>query len=243
MAPVQGRPFLTAAWRDLLMINWAVDPALLMPHLPRGVELDAWEGRHFVSLVGFQFLDTRLWGVPIPFHQKFCEVNLRFYVRRRTAQETRRGVVFIREIVARRAVTALARWLYNENYHTLPMRADVALRNGGCHVEYAWRDRAAWGHLAAESTAPWQAADPAAQFITEHYWGYTRQRDGGTMEYRVDHPVWRVRPPASFHVQGEFQKLYGDALGHHLQCPPDSAFIAEGSTVAVFCGQRLREHG
>ena len=243
MAPVQGRPFLTAAWRDLLMINWAVDPALLMPHLPRGVELDAWEGRHFVSLVGFRFLGTRLCGVPIPFHQEFCEVNLRFYVRRKVAQEVRRGVVFIREIVARRAVTALARWLYNENYHTLPMQADVMMRDDACRLAYAWRGRTAWGRLQAESTAPWQAADPAAQFITEHYWGYTRQRDGGTMEYRVDHPAWRVRPASAFHVDGDFVELYGDVLGRQLRCPPDSVFIAEGSPVAVFGGRRLSEHG
>ena len=31
-APV--RPFLTAEWRDLLMVNFAVDPSLLAPHVP-----------------------------------------------------------------------------------------------------------------------------------------------------------------------------------------------------------------
>ncbi len=224
------------------MVNWAVPPALLMPYVPRGVVLDPWEGRHWMSLVGFRFLDTRIGGVRIPFHQEFCEVNLRFYVGRLVAGEWRRGVVFLRELVARRAVTALARWCYHENYLTLPMRAAVSNTPDACEVEYGWRSRSGWSTLAARSTAPWEDAGPEAKFITEHFWGYSRQRDGATREYRVDHPMWRVRLPESLRVEGAFEETYGENFAQHLRRAPDSAFVADGSAVSVFAGTRLGDH-
>ena len=116
------------------MLNYAVDPGLLLPLVPSGTELDFFANRAYVSLVGFRFLDTRVLGVPIPFHRDFDEVNLRFYVRRNTGTEIRRGVVFIREIVPRRAIAAIARWVYNENYIALPMRHQITSK----HVTYAW---------------------------------------------------------------------------------------------------------
>ena len=81
------------------MLNYEVDPAILRPFVPAGCELDAWNGRTLVSMVGFRFLDTGVLGIPIPLHRHFDEVNLRFYVGRRPGDEWRRGVVFIKEIV------------------------------------------------------------------------------------------------------------------------------------------------
>src|ERR1700694_5344735 len=91
--------FLRAEWRNLAMLNYEVEPALLARFVPNGTELDRWNGKVFVSLVGFCFLKTEICRISIPFHRNFDEVNLRFYVRRREGNEIRRGVVFIREIV------------------------------------------------------------------------------------------------------------------------------------------------
>ncbi|HKD03053.1 MAG TPA: DUF2071 domain-containing protein, partial [Terriglobales bacterium] len=114
--------FLKADWRNLAMLNYEVEPSVLAAFVPAGTELDRWNGRLFVSLVGFRFLRTRVWGLPIPLHCNFDEVNLRFYVRRMEGSEIRRGVVFIREIVPRRAIATVARNLYGERYVALPMR-------------------------------------------------------------------------------------------------------------------------
>ena len=119
------RPFLTAQWRCLAMVNFEIDPAVLRPFVPVGTELDCWQGRAFVSVVGFLFVDTRVWGWPIPYHRDFEEVNLRFYVRRRAEEGWRRAVVFVKEIVPRAAIAMSARWLYGENYVALPMRHQV----------------------------------------------------------------------------------------------------------------------
>ena len=79
-----------------------------------------------------------------------------------------------------------------------------------------------------------------AEFITEHYWGYTRQRDGGTVEYHVAHPRWRTWTVDAAEVRGDLAELYGAELADVLRRPSDSAFLAEGSVIAVHMPERLR---
>jgi uncharacterized protein len=237
-----ARPFLTAEWRWLAMLNYVVDPDVLLPHVPRATELDVWEGRAYASVVGFRFLRTRVLGVAIPFHRDFDEVNLRFYVRRRGPEGWRRGVVFVKEIVPRAAIAAVARAVYNENYVALPMRhrLDLTPALGGT-VRYAWRHRGRWDGLQVEVRGRAAPLEPGseAEFITEHYWGYAAQRDGGTVEYRVEHPAWRVWTATSAALDCDAEALYGAAFAPYLEEPPHSAFLAEGSRVTVRRGVRV----
>jgi len=193
------RPFLTAAWRDLAMLNYEVPPHLLAQLVPAGTELDEFAGVTLVSLVGFRFLDTRVLGIPVPGHRDFDEVNLRFYVRRRGEDGAwRRGVVFVRELVPRRAIALVARWCYNEPYAAVPMRHDLALEpaadGGPGRAAYSWQIGGRWHRLEVGTVGrpALPAAGSEAEFVTEHYWGYTAQRDGGCKEYQVAHPPWRV---------------------------------------------------
>lgn len=234
-------PFLTARWENLVLLNYACPRALLEPLAPAGTELDSWDGHTLISLVGFLFVDTRLLGVPVPFHRRFEEVNLRFYVRR-SAPDPRRAVVFIRELVPRRAIAAIARVVYNEPYIALPMRHRSSLTPTGGEISYGWRHRGADFELGARVVG---AAGPLpvsseAEFITEHYWGYTRQRDGGTLEYQVEHPPWRVWTAADSWFSGDAGSLYGPDFGALLSSPPRSAFVAVGSPVVVHHGRRLQ---
>jgi uncharacterized protein YqjF (DUF2071 family) len=236
--------FLTAEWRHLAFVNWEAPAALLTPLAPRGTELDGHRGRTFISLVGFRFLRTRLLGVPVPWHRDFDEVNLRFYVRRTVADEVRRAVVFIREVFPRYAIAALARATYNEPYVTRAMRSPIGpARAGGVatNAEYAWRHGSGWCRLAvdADGEPVLPPEDSDAAFITEHYWGYTRQRDGGTIEYRVEHPQWHVRRASAAMVNGDLRGMYGEAFGDILSSPPASAFFADGSRVTVFRPSRI----
>lgn len=240
---VHMKRFLTAEWRHLLMLNYDVPPQVLAPHVPPGTELDSWRGATFVSLVAFRFLNTRVLGLPIPFHRHFEEVNLRFYVRREHRGELRRAVVFLRELVPRRAIAALARAVYNEPYFALPMRSRLAY-DPTPRLEYTWRLAGRWHGCGASGAG--QAALPAAgslaEFITEHYWGYTRQRNGGTIEYRVEHPRWAVWPATDVHVSADLALLYGK-LTSLMTATPRSAFIADGSPVTVSRPQWLGQPG
>ena len=233
--------FLTAEWRYLALLNYAVAPGLLQKFVPQGTELDDWNGTCFLSLVGFRFLKTKVRGICLPFHRNFDEVNLRFYVRRREGSEWRRGVVFIREIVPRWAIAAVARALYNERYVALPMSHQIRSHDGTLEVYYEWIFRGRHNRLSisasGEPAIPSEASE--AHFITEHFWGYSQQRDAGCMEYRVEHPSWAVWQAASASFAGDAAELYGADLGAVLQRPPDSAFLAAGSPVTVFRGRKI----
>jgi len=234
--PITGKPFLTAQWRDLVMLSADVDPALLRPMVPTGTELDDFEGRTFVSLVGFIFMGTRVMGVPIPGHRIFEELNLRFYVRRKSPEgDWRRAVVFVKEIVPRRAVAWVARALYGENYLALPMSHRITQEGDERRVSYGWRFRGeACGLGVTVRGEPTQSrAGSLEEFITEHYWGYTRTRSGRTGEYRVEHPRWRVWNAESHELTGNLAALYGHEFVDVLR-KPSSVFLAEGSEVRVY---------
>jgi uncharacterized protein YqjF (DUF2071 family) len=238
---MQERTFLTAEWRNLVMLNYEVDPALLSNFVPAGTELDRWDGKVFASLVGFRFLKTKVRGIPIPFHRNFDEVNLRFYVRRTVGDEIRRGVVFIKEIVPRWAIAAVARSVYNERYVALPMKHQVKQDESAVFAEYAWRSGPDWSriNISAEGSPELPAAGSQEEFITEHFWGYSAQADGTTVEYRVAHPRWRVWSGRGPRFEGDVTELYGRDLAATLTGPPSSAFLAEGSEVTVFRGQKI----
>ena len=245
MSPVAtppAPPFLTAEWRWLAMLNYEVDPAVLRPLVPNGTELDAWNGVAYASVVGFLFQETRVFGVPVPLHRDFEEVNLRFYVRRRAPEGWRRGVVFVKEIVPRLAVTAVARAVYDENYVTMPMRhwLGISPENGG-DLEYEWRMRRRWWGLRANVRGPARPLVEGSEeeFIVEHYWGYTRRRDGGTTEYRVEHSRWNVWRAESAVLDCDAAVLYGAGFAEALSAGPRSALVADGSPVVVRMGRRL----
>jgi uncharacterized protein len=242
----ESRPFLTAAWRYLVMLNYEVPPALLEPLVPAGTELDTWNGATLASVVGFRFLDTRVIGIPIPGHRDFDEVNLRFYVRRRGEDnQWRRAVVFVRELVPRRAIALVARRCYNEPYTAVPMRHDLQMTGAEDgqpgRAAYAWRVAGRWHGLEARTRGRPALPDPASEaaFTAEHYWGYTRQRDGGSMEYRVEHPPWRVWDAEAAGLDCDVGAVYGAGFAECLRPKPRSAFLAEGSAVTVSRGRRL----
>ena len=233
---MSGRPFLTAQWHHLLLLNYQVEPRLLEPLVPRGTELDAWEGRTLISAVGFRFLDTAVLGVPVPGHRDFTEVNLRFYVRRRSPEGGwRRGVVFVRELVPKRWVAWIARLAYHEPYRRVPMRHDIRVSGLSAvepgRVEYGWSYRGESCRIRGELPAPLRplVRPSEAEFVTEHYWGYTRRRDGGTLEYEVRHPAWQVTDATAARFDGDGSSLYGADLGAAMAGPPHSAFFAGGS--------------
>ena len=234
--------FLTAEWKHLAMLNYEIEPTELAPFVPGGTELDFWNGKTFVSMVGFLFEQTRIFGFAIPFHRKFVEVNLRFYVRRKATDGWRRGVVFIKEIVPRAAIAFAARRFYNEPYVSLPMGHRIETADGSPgSAEYFWRfsGKQHTLKLRAHGEAQLLRDGSEAEFITEHYWGYNRQRDGSTMEYRVEHPRWRIYDTTEASLDCDVASLYGASFRDSLGCKPSSAFLAEGSGVIVFKGERI----
>src|SRR5665213_1254686 len=241
--PSMTSTFLTAEWRKLIMAQYIVEPATLGSWLPEGLEFDLYEGGCYVSLVGFLFDNTRLKGLRIPFHTRFEEINLRFYVVRADADGTRkRGVVFVREFVRRAAISIIANTLYEEPYATLPTRSSIVNTPEALSVRYDWRHGKVWQSLAVEASPVAQSIEAGSEeeFLTEHYWGYTKRRDGRTSAYEVRHPRWKVYPVRSYEVVADFGTLYGPAFAGLNGQRPASVLLAEGSEVSVLSGVRLR---
>lgn len=216
------------------MANYVIDPALLSDYLPAHTEIDRWRNRCYVSLVGFMFVNTRVLGIKIPFHTNFEEVNLRFYVRHKSNEEWKRGVVFIKEIVPRRALTFIANTLYHENYETMPMLHNWEEVNDKLNVAYQWK-KSKWNRF--QVTASPGLAEIAVgseeEFITEHYWGYTKVDRSKTLEYRVEHPRWQVHPMIEYAIDVDFGEVYGNQFSFLKTEKPTSIFLAQGSEISV----------
>jgi len=234
--------FLKAEWRRLIMANYDVDPEVLKPWLPKHTELDIWEGRCYVSLVGFLFVNTRLKGLKIPFHVNFEEMNLRFYVRYNDNGEWKRGVVFIKEIVPKRALSLVANILYGEPYETMPMSHAVNTTDETIAVGYGWKKNGRWNtfEVTAEKEPVDMEESSEAEFITEHFWGYTKRKRGYTSEYGVEHPRWQLYPMLSYRIDVDFRATYGEHFAFLQELEPVSVFLTEGSEIVVKGGRQLR---
>lgn len=231
------KKFLTARWEDLIMANYVVEPALLEKRLPLGTELDFWNGECYVSLVAFKFVETCVRGFKIPFHVNFEEVNLRFYVQRKTEDETRRGVVFVKEIVPRRAIAFVARAFYGEPYEVWRMSHEQS----DVEISYFW----SWGECKNRITVEYgqnmgvPKENSHGEFIIEHYWGYTKRGANRTDEYKVEHPKWELLKVNAAQMQIDFGKVYGAEFAFLTGAKPKSVLLARGSEISVYKGAPL----
>jgi uncharacterized protein len=245
------RPFLTARWTELVMLNFEVPAEMIASVAPAGTEPDLFRGKAYLSVVGFMFRDAGLFGLRFPLHTLFEEVNLRYYVRREVGGQVRRGVVFVQEIAPRPIVAAVASWVYNESYVTHRMRNEICMAgdtlDAGDRVCYewrtGWRKACRWNRMGAGAAAPPKLPPNGSleEFIVEHYWAYVRGRDGSTWEYRVAHRPWRVAPIADVVWDCDLAATYNTPLAEYLVGPPVMGMIADGSPVQVFRGRRCDE--
>ncbi|WP_312076405.1 DUF2071 domain-containing protein [Chryseobacterium sp.] len=225
--------FLKAEWRKLAIINYEINPEILEKYLPKGTELDFYQGKCYVSLVGFMFLNTKLLGLPIPFHRNFEEVNLRFYVKQKEGNEWKRGEVFIKEIVPKYALSMVANLVYKENYKTMKMKNQMHYSEDDLIVKYSWKDKE-WNsmEITAESKSRTMEDKSEFEFITEHHWGFTK-RENKTSEYEVCHQKWEWYKVKDHQLKIDFSQVYGkdfECLNHQK---PLSIMLAEGSEIEV----------
>ena len=239
---MKKRTFLDAQWRKLVMVNYAVNPDVLKQYLPFETELDLWNNTCYVSLVGFMFVDTKVLRLRIPFHINFEEINLRFYVKYKHTEGYKRGVVFVKEIVPRPALTMVANLLYNENYETLPTRHTWVQDDDTLTVEYGWKKRGQWHTVkaVADKTPVDIKPESEEEFITEHFWGYTKISNTITSEYEVAHPRWQIYPIRNYEVNVDFATVYGPDFAFLQDVKPLSVYLAEGSEILVKQGAKIK---
>jgi hypothetical protein len=227
--------FLKAKWENIIMANYAVEPEILKPYLPSGVELDLYNDKAYVSLVGFMFKHTKLFNIPIPLLGTFEEINLGFYVFRKEGNLIKRGVVFVNETIPYKAVACMANKLYKEHYTAIPTRHNWKITNETKNIQYEWKINNEWNHIKIEALTMSDALTPGGfqEFIFEHYFGYTKVNDHATEEYKINHPSWKTNKVTNVAIHCNFNKMYGSEFGYLSTVEPDSVFIAEGSQIEV----------
>lgn len=227
--------FLKARWENIIMANYAVEPELLIPFLPKGVELDLYNGKAYVSLVGFMFKKSKLFNIPIPWLGTFEEINLRFYVFRKENSKIKRGVVFVNETIPYKAVAWMANKLYKEHYIAIPTKHLWQLGTETKNIKYQWKIGNEWNQMEVKALTKSDAmvAGSFEEFIFEHYFGYTKINETATEEYKINHPSWKTNKVIDTTSQCNFSKMYGDEFGCLSKVEPESVFIAEGSFIEV----------
>lgn len=230
-------PFLSARWEDLIVVNYEIDPVILLPFVPKGTELDFHEGKTYVSLVAFNFFGNKFLGMIPTFPViDFQEINLRFYIKRTVGDETRRAVAFIREVVPSRIIAGIARRFYNEPYDCFKTKfMDSLTADQRRKITYQWNDQTQIYSISAELEPRESNLESGSlpHFILEHYWGYNTQRDGRTCEYQVQHVPWQYWDVASVDVSRNIRGFYGHDFEAVLSHQHHSVFVAKGSPVTV----------
>ena len=230
-----GNAFLRANWENLIMANYEIEPSALAPYLPKGVELDYYNNKTYVSLVGFMFKNTRLFGVPIPFFGSFEEINLRFYVKKVENRKIKKGVVFINETVPFKIVALLANKLYKEHYTVVPTRHSITNDLDSKKVKFEWKLNDSWNSIYVEASnkSHNMKTETLEKFIYEHYFGYTKIDENNTEEYRLQHPSWKINSVIETKIGCDFEAMYGKAFSVLNTTKPEAVFIAEGSSVKI----------
>jgi uncharacterized protein YqjF (DUF2071 family) len=227
--------FLRANWENIIMVNYEIDPNVLLPFLPKGVELDLYQGKAYISLVGFMFKNTTLFSVPIPKFGTFEEINLRFYVIRKEENQIKRGVVFINETIPYKIVAWIANVLYKEHYTVVPTKHTITKEGKNQKVTFEWMVNKKWNSIHVENAISTQKTQQNSleKFIYEHYYGYTKINENKTEEYRLHHPSWKIHDVIDYQISCDFEAMYGQSFSCLNHTKPAAVFIAEGSSVAI----------
>ncbi len=232
------RPFLTAEWKNLILLTYSVDKSLLEPYLPKGLELDEYKGKSYLSFVAFDFLNTRVKGIPIPFHINFPEVNLRFYVKQKLNDGSyRRGVVFIKELVPKKMIALVANKVYNEPYESCPMKSKVEIKGSDRIIQHQIKYKGVrheWTFTVANE--PYMPDENSTEhFFKEHEWGFGLNHQGQLQIYEVQHPHWKIFPLAErFELKIDYGQIYGEQWSFLNIQIPYNIMVAEGSAIKVF---------
>ncbi len=220
------RPFLTARWSQLCLVNFEVNPTWLESFVPAGLQLEVVDESAFVSLAALHFREVRVLGVSWPGYRSFPQLTLRFQVR----SQERRGVTTVRDFAPSKLPCWVARQLYGQPYKA----AELSSRRRS--DEIAWT--LLWGgeenRLEFTLAKTVQAPTSEDSFFLEHKWGYSVLPDGRLQESKVLHPPWTTRRVLDWNLHFDFGKVYGPEWTFLDHLSPRSCSFGVDSQVAIF---------
>jgi uncharacterized protein YqjF (DUF2071 family) len=180
-----SRPVGHQSWRDLLFVHQPLAPEILRARLPRGLDIDTFDGTGWLTLIPFAIVASRPVGVPRALSMDFLEVNLRTYVR---GPDGEAGIYFFSLEASSWLAVAGARLAYGLPYFaaTIDCRRDP----DSATIRYASRRRGSGAAL----DATWRVGPPIGtappgsldHFLIERYVLFAAQA-GRIYRARVRH--------------------------------------------------------
>ena len=234
-----GKKLITAKFSELVAVNFQIDPKILEPRVPRGLELDFFHDETYVSLVAMMLRDVRVWGIPIHIATGVEKFNLRFYVRRRLGDEIRRGSCFIKDYVSSGSAAWILGSLYKSDFHKMKMKHDNSgfdgLADSVPSADYSWKVNDNWNRLRVKGLNRIQntGRDTKHGFFLDHDYEYA-QRKGKTLEYSSSRPKWTIWNAAQASFQCDVKQLFGLEFAKALGRRPASVFLSRGSDVTTY---------
>lgn len=229
------KKFLTAAWTNLAVATYEADKNMLNEFLPCKTELNDWNGKYLLSIVGFMFSEPSILGIRTPFFLRFPEINLRFYVKCKIKNEWRTGVVFIKEICPSLLIGVTAKLLYHENFISVPMQHQHNCAELGTFTRYSWKNKNRWNYLELKS-----AVNPVTvynntveSFICNQYNAFTKLDARKTLHFEINHRPWHIYPAINFSKEIDADIFRVKELSQVFDANPIATFLMDGSFTEV----------
>lgn len=181
---------MTQDWAFLSFLHWRYDADTVQSLLPRGLEVDLFDGSAWVGLVPFAMRIKVGPLPPLPYATIFPETNVRTYVH---GPDGRAGVWFFSLDVPRLAAALGARATYGLPY----MWSDMAVDRGATQVTYRlWRHWKAWPPTTSRVTVEVGEAieehSELEHFLTAR-WRLFNHVAGSLWTATVEHRPWPLR--------------------------------------------------
>lgn len=188
--------FMTGNWENLIMSTFEVNENILKPYLPKDSELDLYNGKVLMSMVAFTFSKVKFFGFKVPFHQKFGQINFRFYVKSKV--NNTKGVVFIKEFAPKPLIAYVANVFYNEPYFFKKIGLNKANNNNVFTIKYTYKN------LKIEATSKQQIQkleqNSMNQFVVDRYIAYIKSYNKETIQYKINHKPWNLFKTESINI-------------------------------------------
>ena len=240
MSKSDRKTLYAAEWREIVVINFEIDPKLLRNFIPPKTELDFFNETSFVTLMARACKNVKPYGWPIVFAKSIDQILLRFYVKRKVGDTWRRGVCLIRDYLPKRKASFFLNWMFKHSFTQVPIKRTSSNFESGLPtqlptVEYQWTTGDYVNHIKvnARSQMRQQEQETKESFVLDHHYGYT-VKEGKTYEYYVEYSPWAMWDAQSGSFDCDTENVFGRPFVRALKQRPASVFLARGSDVIIY---------
>jgi len=222
-----SRIFMKGNWEHLVIQTFTCNPEILKEYLPNDIELDLYQGKALFSMVAFTFSKVSFFGIKVPFHQEFGEINFRFYARSKI--DNTKGVVFIREFAPKPLIAFVANTIYNEPFYYKNIKKNILQSATQKKVTYKFNKNNEISVQAHSHSKPTQK-NSLQEFIVDRYIAFVKGRNNTTYQYKINHRPWQLHQIKKCKITIKVLELLPEVFknSEHI-----TTYFVDGSAVTI----------